>query len=77
LDIFLRGFSLSSCPEHSLKVLLLLNPSCLLKYVLNCEENISNFILTVTGLARADCILLAVLTRPAGAPVSKQARSKF
>jgi hypothetical protein len=23
LDIFLRGFSLSSCPQHSLKVLLL------------------------------------------------------
>jgi hypothetical protein len=33
LDISLRGFSLSSCPQHSLKVLLLLNPVCVLKYV--------------------------------------------
>jgi hypothetical protein len=31
LDISLRGFSLSSCPQHSLKVLLLLNPTRLLK----------------------------------------------
>jgi hypothetical protein len=37
LDILLRGFSLSSCTQHSLKVLLLLNPTCL--YVLNCEQN--------------------------------------
>jgi hypothetical protein len=37
LYIFLCGFSLSSCPQHSLKVLLLLNPLCLLKYVLNCD----------------------------------------
>jgi hypothetical protein len=33
LDIFLRGFSLSSSPQHSLKSLLLLNPMYLLKYV--------------------------------------------
>jgi hypothetical protein len=39
LDIFLRGFSLSSCPQHGLKVLLLLTPTYLLKYVLNCEQN--------------------------------------
>jgi hypothetical protein len=32
LDIFLRGFSLSSCPQQSLKVLLLLNSLCPLKY---------------------------------------------
>jgi hypothetical protein len=44
LDIFLRGFSPSSCPQRSLKVLLLLNPMCLLKYVLNCEQNFSFFI---------------------------------
>jgi hypothetical protein len=31
LDIFLRGFSLSSCPQHSLRVLLLLNAMCLFK----------------------------------------------
>jgi hypothetical protein len=37
----LRGFSLSSCPQHSLKVLLLLNATLLMKYVLNCEEHIS------------------------------------
>jgi hypothetical protein len=43
LDIFLRGFSPSSCPQHSLKVLLLLNPMCLLKYVSSCEENFSYF----------------------------------
>jgi hypothetical protein len=43
LDIVLRGFSLSGCPQHSLKVLLLLNPTCLLKYVLNCEQNFSFF----------------------------------
>jgi hypothetical protein len=28
LDIFLRGFSLSTSPQHSLKALLLLNPMC-------------------------------------------------
>jgi hypothetical protein len=39
LDIFLRGFSLSSCPQHSLKFPLLLKPMCLLKYVLNCDHN--------------------------------------
>jgi hypothetical protein len=43
LDTFLRGFSLSSCPQRSQKVLLLLNPICLLKHVLNCEQNISYF----------------------------------
>jgi hypothetical protein len=37
LDIFLPGFSLSSCPQHSLKALLLLNPLCLFKYVLKCD----------------------------------------
>jgi hypothetical protein len=41
LDIFLRGFSLSSCPQHSLKALLLLNPMCLLKCVLDCEKHFS------------------------------------
>jgi hypothetical protein len=44
LDIFLHGFNLSSCSQHSLKVLLLLNPMCLLKYVLNCEQNFSFFV---------------------------------
>jgi hypothetical protein len=29
LGILLRGFSLSSCPQHSMKVLFLLNPMCL------------------------------------------------
>jgi hypothetical protein len=43
LDILLRGFSLSSCPKHSLKVFLFLNVTCLLKYVLNCEQNFSCF----------------------------------
>jgi hypothetical protein len=38
LDIFLRGFSLCSCPQHSLKAPLLLNPMRRLKYVLNCEH---------------------------------------
>jgi hypothetical protein len=37
-------FSLSNCPQHSLKALLLLNHMCLLKYVLNCEQNVSFFI---------------------------------
>jgi hypothetical protein len=57
-----RRFSLSSCPQHSLKVLLLLNPTCLLKYVFNCEHDFSYFDpdyltigLTVTGLARSYC----------------------
>jgi hypothetical protein len=49
LDIFLSGFGLSNCPQHCLKVLLLI------KYVFNCEENILFFIfqsgLTVAGLA--------------------------
>jgi hypothetical protein len=56
LDIFLRGSSLFSCPQQSLEVLLLLNPTCLLKCVLNCERNFSFFIfrsgLTVTGLVK-------------------------
>jgi hypothetical protein len=43
LDIVLQDFSLSSCPQHSQKVLLLLNPMYLLKYVLNCEQNFSYF----------------------------------
>jgi hypothetical protein len=42
--MFLRGFSVFSCPQHSLKVLLLLNPTCLLKHVLNSEKNFSFFI---------------------------------
>jgi hypothetical protein len=37
LDI-LCSFSLPSCPQHSLKVLLLLNPTCLLNYLINCEQ---------------------------------------
>jgi hypothetical protein len=55
LDISLRGFSLSS-----LEILLLINPTCLLKYVLNYEQNVSFFIfrsgLTVTRLTRVYCI---------------------
>jgi hypothetical protein len=46
LDIFLHGFRLSSCPHHSLKVLLLLN---LLKYVLNSEKNFFIFLSGLTG----------------------------
>jgi hypothetical protein len=53
LDIFLCGSSLSSCPQHSLKVLLLLNPTCLLKYVLNCEQ--VSFFIFRSGLARVYC----------------------
>jgi hypothetical protein len=34
--ISLRGFSASCYPQHNLRVLLLLNSMCLLKYVLNC-----------------------------------------
>jgi hypothetical protein len=36
LDIFLRGFSLSSCIAHSLQVPYLY-PTCLLKYV-DCDR---------------------------------------
>jgi hypothetical protein len=50
LDIFLHGFSLSSSPHHSLRAILLLNLKCLLKYVLNCKQNISFFIL-LSGLS--------------------------
>jgi hypothetical protein len=39
-----RGSRLSSRPRHSPKVLVLLNPICLLKHVLNCEQNSSFFI---------------------------------
>jgi hypothetical protein len=63
LDIFLRGFSLSSCPQHSPKVLLLLNLICLLKQVLSREQNFSYFDpdyptsgLTAAGLARVSWI---------------------
>jgi hypothetical protein len=56
VDIFLRGFSLSNCPQHSLKVLLLLNPMCLLKYVLSCEYNFSFFIFrSVLSYIRINC----------------------
>lgn len=40
-DIFLRGFSLCSCPQHTLKVLLLVNRTCV--HVLDCERNFSYF----------------------------------
>jgi hypothetical protein len=43
LDSFLRGFSFSSCPQLSLKVLLLLNHMCPLMYVVNCEQNFFRF----------------------------------
>jgi hypothetical protein len=42
LDIFMRGFSLSSCPQHSLKVLLLLNPMCLSKVRFSTVNRISH-----------------------------------
>jgi hypothetical protein len=44
LDIFLFGFSLTCCPQRSLKVLLLKNATCFLKSVVNCEQNFSFFI---------------------------------
>jgi hypothetical protein len=52
LDIFLRGFSLSSYPQHSTKVLLFesllrLNPTCLLKHVLKCEQNFVIFHISI------------------------------
>jgi hypothetical protein len=37
-------FQFSSCPQHSLKALVLLNPTCLLKCILNCEQNFLFFI---------------------------------
>jgi hypothetical protein len=45
LDISLRGFSLSNCPQYSLKVLLLLNPMHLLK-------TYTQFFIFQSGLAR-------------------------
>jgi hypothetical protein len=42
LDIFLRGFSLSSCPPHSLKVLLLLNSTCLFEV---CNQLLTWFLI--------------------------------
>jgi hypothetical protein len=61
LDIYLRGFSLSSCLQHSLKLLLLwslllLNPMCLSKHVLNCQRNFS-FSIFRSGLSdiRINC----------------------
>jgi hypothetical protein len=50
LDIFLYGFSLSSCTQHNLKVfmsLLLLNAMCLLNYVLNCKQNLFGFRMSI------------------------------
>jgi hypothetical protein len=44
MDIFLLGFSLSSCPQRILKVILLLNPKCFLNFVLNCQQNFKFFI---------------------------------
>jgi hypothetical protein len=64
LDIFLRGFSLSSCPQPSLKVLLLLNAMRLLKYVLNCEQKFSFLIyrwgLSVSRLTKVCCTSVEV-----------------
>jgi hypothetical protein len=60
LDIFLCGFSLSSCPQNSLKVLLLLNPTRLLKYVINHEQNYAIFIFR-SGLARFHCIIIIII----------------
>jgi hypothetical protein len=62
LGYFLLGFSVSSRPQHSPKALLVLNVTCLLMYVLNCEQNLSFFIfrsgLTVTVLALDYCYML-------------------
>jgi hypothetical protein len=59
LNNFLRGVSVSNCHQHSLKVLLLLNAVCLLKYVLKCEQSFSFLIiwsrLTITRLASVYC----------------------
>jgi NAD-dependent dihydropyrimidine dehydrogenase PreA subunit len=59
LDILLCGFCLSSCPQHSLKALLLLNPLWLLKYVLNPEKNFSfsyfGPVYFTSGLERTYC----------------------
>jgi hypothetical protein len=54
--MFLRGFSLASCPQHSLKVPLALYATCLLKYVLNCEED-SSFVIFRSELSdfRINC----------------------
>jgi hypothetical protein len=60
-NIFLRSFSLSTWPQHSLKFLLLLNPMCLLNYVLNCEQNLFRFFIFRSGLARVSNIQLRLL----------------
>jgi hypothetical protein len=43
LYIFLCGFSLSSCPQHSLRVVFPLKRKRLLEYVTNFEHNSSYF----------------------------------
>jgi hypothetical protein len=59
LDILLRSFSLSTCPQHSLKVLLLLNSMsfkllvCI--YFSNFDPDYATSGLTVTELARDYC----------------------
>jgi hypothetical protein len=56
LDIFLRGFSLSSCPQHNLKVLLLLNPLySTVNRIFHFSYSDPDYLtseLTATGLAR-------------------------
>jgi hypothetical protein len=53
LNIFMRDFSLSSCPQQSAS--LLASKSYVCFYVLNCEENFSFFVIQ-SGLARVFCI---------------------
>jgi hypothetical protein len=44
LGYFIAWFQSLLLPQRSLKVLLLLNPMCLLNYVLNCEQNFKFFL---------------------------------
>jgi hypothetical protein len=63
LDIFSCGFSFSSCPQHSLKALMLLNSMCLLNVKELFVFKFSYLIpgLTLTVLVRICCIRSPVI----------------
>jgi hypothetical protein len=71
LDISLRGFSLPSCPQHSLRVLLLLNPTY------SKVNRIFSFFIFRSGLSdiRTNCNRIMEGTFPTPHPVRKTIRS--
>lgn len=72
LDIFFSGSSFLSCPQHSSKILLLLNPKCILKCVHKCEQNVSfymflsgfNVVTSLVVFRQNDCMHFCCMCIP-------------